>query len=313
MAKSFQEILNQLLNNAYNQGQTSAYRTFYDPYANPADAFGINIGNQNPADLAEGPGLVYGQRPFQNPVNVPPPKGAGGGTTTTTGGGGGGGGGGGSASADYAALAAAYGRVAPNPAQVASLIAGNVSPAEFQLRLEASNTIKNNKVALAQWNDVLIHQGLTKKPMTYQEQLQFVYGQAPGSWYTSYKNWSTQFGLTEAGLDIGTDIARSTVRYIEGLLPSGATGTNFAQTYGNQYRDLAQNIRNTIPAGRRQGIGITDAMLAQMEFGGPQSAAYSEIVGRVLRNDQAFFTSQRARSATAQPQRGEQAPPLGSY
>ncbi len=155
--------------------------------------------------------------------HIPPPPGGGGGggggsNAPSGGGSGGGGGGGGSflvtdagtklSKASYDALVANYRHLALiygvnlTNAEVHALASGDVSPSEFQTRLQLNQSITNNAANFDQFKAVLAARGI-KWSGNYADRLKFITGEAQGQFYQVWDEYAVRAGATEAGFNVG--------------------------------------------------------------------------------------------------------------
>lgn len=186
-------------------------------------------------------------------------------------------------------LAGQYGQTLTRN-QIGHELTNNVSAAELNTRLQAEQSLSQNKVYFDQFNKTLAAQGM--KPLDAAGQRAFVMNQASPEYYKVWNEAATRAAAVNSGIAIGpradsghlgdTALTRGEIRY--GEKTSLATTGKLPTTA--QYADLASKLK-LLPQSRLYGGGLNRDKINEIEFGGPHQAKYIDMANQLLQNEDA--------------------------
>src|ERR1051326_915581 len=161
-------------------------------------------------------------------------------------------------------------------AAVGNLIANDVSTDEFSFRLQAAQTIKSNPDLFASFNSILASNG-QKQIKTAQDAFNFLAGKAPKSVYDTYEAATFEASAKAAGVDVNAARAKQ--------LAAGTAGMTDIGDIQKGYADIADKLRQS--GVELSGVGLSQADLETIEFGGANQAALAAKAQQALKNQQA--------------------------
>jgi hypothetical protein len=199
--------------------------------------------------------------------------------------------------ADYRALARTYGS-AISASQAKTLAKQDVSPQEWQTRLEALERVREYQPAFDQFEAEAKAQGLlsANAPFGVKERLAFVLKRSPKQFYDLWEAASVRTAAVTAGFQIGGEgdmgVTRDDLLGIAKQIP----GRQSEEDFREDFSELAQAVKEVIPKDKLLGFGINQRDLFQLQFGGPRQAEIADRVDRALKTYEGLFEDR------AQPQ-----------
>ena len=139
---------------------------------------------------------------------------------------------------------------------------------ELRDKLEAADKLKTIGPMLNDFSGYLMAIGAIKKPLTRQDSLKFILGEAPKQFYDAYRTAQAAAQVEELGFQVGKPASGADIGYRE--LGKIAAQMEVLGQQGD-YAGLLAAATNVVGAGEWEGLGITKKDKVRLALGAPGS------------------------------------------
>lgn len=172
--------------------------------------------------------------------------------------------------------------------QFGALLKGGVDYKEWNFRVQGVQRVQQNQAVFKWYRQELIKSGELKKGqgLPFKKMWEITTKLNSVDFERVYERAWLQGNLQKIGFDLtkagGRDISRKRLLSLIRQYESGTPGAEVEAFGAQQFQELAEQIRTTIPASQLYGYGISKADLLEMKLGGRRAASIAERAQRAL-------------------------------